>query len=182
MRVGVISDTHVPDAMAALPGRVRELFADVGIIIHLGDITTLDTLHELEDITITIAISGHADPPAVQQYLPQKTHVQVGETRRIGLIHGDRGPRGFLDRLTDWLLGGGIKNEDILPHVYRAFRSDEPPVDIIAFGHSHIPYNRVHAGVLYFNPGSAISSRKRSGTVGILEIDDQSIHGQIVSL
>jgi putative phosphoesterase len=182
MRVGVISDTHIPGVLPALPPRVREVFADVDIIIHLGDITTLDTLHELEDITITIAISGHEDPLSVQQYLPRKTHVQVGETRRIGMIHGDTGPRRFLDRLVDWLLGSAPKNEDILPHVYRSFRDDEPKVDVIAFGHSHIPYNRVHAGVLYFNPGSIIPTKKRPGTIGLLEIDEQKIHGQIVPL
>jgi len=180
MRIGVLSDTHIPGAMPALPSLVREVLADADIILHLGDITTLDVLHELEDITITIAISGHADPPAVQRYLPRKTHVQVGETRRVGLIHGDQKPRGFLDRVANWLLGGGAKNEDILPYVYRAFRDDEPKVDVIAFGHSHVPYNRVHAGVLYFNPGSTVPTKKRPGTIGILEIDEQSIRGEIV--
>jgi putative phosphoesterase len=180
MRIGVISDTHIPGVMPALPPRVREVFAGVGIIIHLGDITTLDTLHALEDITITVAISGHADPPNVQQYLPRQTHVMVGEQRRIGLIHGDREPRGFLDRVAKWLLGGPPRNVDILPYVYESFREEK--VDVIAFGHSHVPYNRVHAGVLYFNPGTVIPSKKRPGTVGILEIDDQTAVGQIVPL
>ncbi|MBU0495939.1 MAG: metallophosphatase family protein [Chloroflexi bacterium] len=182
MRIGVISDTHIPEAMPALPPRVRELLADVAIILHLGDITTLDTLHELEDITITIAISGHVDPPFVQQYLPRKTHVQVGETRRVGLIHGDKEPRRFLERLSRWLSGGLDKNETILPHVYEAFRDDEPKVDVIAFGHSHVPYNRVHGGVLYFNPGTVIPRKDRPGTLGILDIDDDRIHGQIMPL
>jgi len=180
MRIGVISDTHIPRALPALPPRIREVFAETDIILHLGDITTLDTLHELEAITITIAISGHADPPAVQQYLPRKTHVQVGQGRRIGLIHGDKGPRNLMERLTNWL-GGGISNKDILPHIYQAFRDDEPKVEVIAFGHSHVPYNRVHGGVLYFNPGSIIPTRRLPGTVGILEITDR-IRGQIVPL
>ncbi len=180
MRIGVISDTHIPRVLPALPPRIREVFADVDIIVHLGDITTLDTLHELEAITITIAISGHADPPDVQQYLPRKTHVQVRQDRRVGLIHGDQEPRGLLDRLSNWL-GGAVRNQDILPHIYQAFRDDEPKVDVIAFGHSHVPYNRVHGGVLFFNPGSIIPTRRLPGTVGILEIDDK-IRGQIVPL
>jgi hypothetical protein len=182
MRIGVIADTHIPGAMPALPPRVREVFADVGIIIHLGDITTLETLNVLEDITITVAISGHADPPNVQQYLPRKTHIQVGDHRRVGLIHGDKEPRSFMDRLSKWLAGGQPKNADIVPFIYEAFRNDEPKVDVIAFGHSHVPYNRVHSGVLCFNPGSAVPGKNRPGTIGILEIDDQTIKGQIVPL
>lgn len=183
MRIGVISDTHIPSAMPTLPQRVREVFADVGYIIHLGDIATLETLNELESITITVAISGHVDPPNVQQYLPRKTHLQVaGGRRRIGMIHGDKEPRGFFDRVAKWLAGGLPKNADILPYVYEAFRHDEPKVDVIAFGHSHVPYNRVHNEILFFNPGTVLPGKTRPGTVGILEIDERTVRGEIVPL
>ena len=87
-----------------------------------------------------------------------------------------------MDRLSKWLAGGQLKNADIVPFIYESFRNDEPKVDVIAFGHSHVPYNRVHSGVLCFNPGSAVPGKNRPGTIGILEIDDQTIKGQIVPL
>lgn len=37
-------------------------------------------------------------------------------------------------------------------HVAAKFKSDN--VDVIVFGHSHLPLNEKRSGVLYFNPGS----------------------------
>jgi predicted phosphodiesterase len=41
-------------------------------------------------------------------------------------------------------------------------------VDIIIFGHSHIPLSAIRGAVHLINPGSYRSSR----TLGILEVDD----------
>ena len=37
-----------------------------------------------------------------------------------------------------------------------------PETDVVVFGHSHIPYEAVHDGILYFNPGAAGKARFRS--------------------
>ena len=42
MKIGLISDTHIPEAMPELPGQVRTVFAGVDLILHAGDLHCLD--------------------------------------------------------------------------------------------------------------------------------------------
>ncbi|GHO75853.1 hypothetical protein KSD_36240 [Ktedonobacter sp. SOSP1-85] len=55
----------------------------------------------------------------------------------------------------------------------------------MVFGHSHIPYNEEHEGLLLFNPGSANERRSQlKRSVGMLSIDDKamSVRGEILWL
>ncbi|WP_333646159.1 metallophosphoesterase family protein [Candidatus Binatus sp.] len=38
MRIGLISDTHIPEACEHLPQRVFEVFAGIGLVMHAGDV------------------------------------------------------------------------------------------------------------------------------------------------
>ncbi|MBI4236759.1 MAG: metallophosphoesterase family protein, partial [Chloroflexi bacterium] len=42
MRIGLISDTHVPEAGRQLPGQVYELLRGVDLILHAGDMHVID--------------------------------------------------------------------------------------------------------------------------------------------
>lgn len=46
-KIGLISDTHVPDRAKSLPKNLKEYFRDVDLILHAGDITTPDVIHRL---------------------------------------------------------------------------------------------------------------------------------------
>jgi hypothetical protein len=37
MRIGLISDTHIPEACEHLPKRVFEVFAGIDLVMHAGD-------------------------------------------------------------------------------------------------------------------------------------------------
>ena len=52
MKIGVVSDTHVPDRAVALhPALLSELRRNkVDLILHAGDISTAGVLQELETI------------------------------------------------------------------------------------------------------------------------------------
>ena len=39
--IGLISDTHIPSRSKRLPDRVFEVFKDVDLIIHAGDLTQI---------------------------------------------------------------------------------------------------------------------------------------------
>jgi predicted phosphodiesterase len=85
--------------------------------------------------------------------------VQLGGWR-IGLTHG----------------GGGA--DDLEDRVAQLF-SD---VDVIVYGHSHIPANHVRDGVLFFNPGTATGhSRAGRHTLGILTLGE-TMEGRIVEI
>lgn len=44
MKIGVIGCTHIPQAMPALPERIKLVFKSVDIILHVGDVTIIATL------------------------------------------------------------------------------------------------------------------------------------------
>jgi len=90
MKIGVIADTHIPKAMPSLPPRVKSIFRGMDIILHAGDICDLATLEDLEEITITMAVSGNRDSPQVRKYVESSRVVEFAN-RRIGMIHGNRG-------------------------------------------------------------------------------------------
>ncbi|MBW2622762.1 MAG: metallophosphoesterase family protein, partial [Deltaproteobacteria bacterium] len=61
MKIGLISDTHIPEAGDSLPERVREVFSDVELILHAGDLHVLDVLDWLEQIAPVKAVRGNGD-------------------------------------------------------------------------------------------------------------------------
>ena len=177
MKIGVIADTHVPGGMPGLPRRVRDLFRNVDIILHVGDVCNLATLEELEEITITMAISGNRDDEIVRKYVEPSRVVEFAN-RRIGMIHGHRG---LLPELSDALrakLLGRPQDEGL--HAYLLGQFSE--VDCILFGHTHRPYAKVHQGILLFNPGSPLPGRSGRPSVGLLNVSPKSISGRIIYL
>ena len=160
MKIGVISDTHIPINCENISDKIKKCFKGVDMIIHAGDITELSVLEELALITPNIvAVCGNMDSAPVKSKLPLKKIVNAGKFK-IGIIHGSGAPRELSERMA----------------------AEFKKVDVIIFGHSHIPVNETKKGVLFFNPGSAtdtVMAEKR--TVGILEINDR-IKGEIISL
>ena len=56
-------------------------------------------------------------------------------------------------------------------------------MNIVVYGHSHVPKQEVKNGVLYFNPGSAGPRRfKLPVTVGRLIVKRGALRGEIVEL
>ena len=54
---------------------------------------------------------------------------------------------------------------------------------VVVSGHSHVPKNEIHDGVLYFNPGSAGPRRfKLPISIGRLIVENRSVRGEVVEL
>lgn len=148
MRVGVLSDTHVPGAASALPPIVFEIFKDVDLILHAGDIVELSVLDELRVMAPVEAVAGNMDGPEVHLKLPAKKVLALG-TYSVGLIHG----KYKID----------IQKEMI--------RKEFDDVDLIVYGHSHTPFWGKIDGVFYLNPGSPTDKRHAPyNSVAVLEI------------
>jgi hypothetical protein len=151
MRVGVLSDTHVPTAARSLPPAVFELFKNVDLILHAGDILELSVLDELRAIAPVEAVAGNMDDAEVRLELPDKKIIPLGAFK-VGLIHG----KYKID----------VQREMI--------RKEFDDIDLIVYGHSHIPFwGKVH-GVYYLNPGSPTDKRYAPyNSVALLEVGDE---------
>lgn len=156
LRIGVISDTHIPARGRSLPAEVFRIFADVDLILHAGDLVTLDVLTELEALAPVCAVYGNVDPPEVRRRLTARRIVEAGRFR-IGLCHGD----------------GGRSAVEVAA---RAFSG----VDCVVFGHSHQPLCEWRGGVLFFNPGSPTDRRREAHySVGLLRAGE-ALTGEII--
>lgn len=152
MKIGLISDTHIPRRAIQLPSRIFEIFSGADYILHAGDLTNLSVLDELYSITPNVeAVSGNMDPPDVEEFLFQKKILNIAGYR-IGLIHG-------------WGPPVGIKKR-----ILNQFGSPRP--DIIVFGHTHSPEEDTVEGVLFLNPGSPTDKVfARVNSVGLLTLE-----------
>jgi putative phosphoesterase len=178
MKIGVIADTHIPDLRRSLPARVMEIFSSVEIVLHAGDITALDVLQQLqESVSLTFAVYGENDSLEVRTYLQESQVLEFGGLR-VGLIHGNRDARrGFSDRVAR-LLHRNPYQSDYIEFILSRFNN----VDAIVFGHTHIPYAKVHEGVFLFNPGSINPSNNNEPSVGLLEITSRGIRGRVLPI
>ena len=161
MKIGVISDTHIPVFSKDLPAAVREAFSTCDLIVHAGDSVERSAIEMLRDIAETKAVKGNMDSDDLQRTLPETIVFECGG-KNIGVTHGK---------------GAGSK---LLDFVKKAFKQK---LDIIIFGHSHASFNELIEGTLFFNPGSAtdnVFSGRRS--FGIIEINGNEIHGEIIEI
>ena len=163
MKIGIISDTHIPDRAAKIPDKVLEAFKEVELILHAGDLVDSDVLENLKSVCKEVrAVRGNMDHPHVQQALPEKQIIEI-EGHRIGLIHGYGAPNRLIELVT------------------KVFEKDK--VDIIVFGHSHSPTNEKKGKVLYFNPGSPTEKIfSPYNSYGILEITKDKVVGTIIKI
>ncbi|MGH7778833.1 MAG: metallophosphoesterase family protein [Candidatus Binataceae bacterium] len=171
MRIGLISDTHIPEACEHLPAQVFEVFRGVDLVMHAGDVYVNRVLDELATIAPVIAAMGNGDEgldghrfkldpdPRVRE-----AHLVELEGVRIGLVHAVPTP----DETSDEVFARAIE------------RNFGGPVDVIVQGHSHVEGIVRYGSTLVVNPGSATLPHNlvdMPGTVAILEV----VNGAVVS-
>lgn len=148
MEIAVLSDTHLREGRT-LPGFVWEHLTHVDMIIHAGDLIHRGLIEEMACIAPVRAVCGNCDGWDV--LLPDRDIVEC-ESIRIGIIHGNVG-----------------RGKSTSERAYNAFK--DTPVDLIVFGHSHVPHMEWQNGILMFNPGSPTDKRREPQySFGLLDI------------
>jgi putative phosphoesterase len=164
MRIGLIADTHIPEACERLPDSVWMAFRDVDLVMHAGDVYVNSVIEELARIAPVMVAIGNGDEGSEyhrHRLAPderiRETHLLEVEGLRVGLAHElptpDETPEPAFRNAMERHFGG--------------------PVDILVQGHSHVEGTRRFGATLVVNPGSATlphNLEDRPGTVAILEI------------
>ncbi len=145
MRLGIIADTH-----GLLRPEVFEVFAEVDLILHAGDIGPLDLLTELEALAPVLAVYGNCDGWDVRQRVPQVVERRI-EGLDFVVTHGDQ-------------LGSPAPES-----LHRLW----PEADVIIYGHTHRPLlTTVDLVRTVMNPGGAGARRfDLPASVGIMELE-----------
>jgi putative phosphoesterase len=153
VKIGVISDTH-----NFFDPKVPGLFADVGHILHAGDVGSAFIAFELGQIAPATVVLGNNDPG-----LPFKETETVELAAQKFLVHHIVNPAAPGDRIK-----GRIARE-------------RP--NVVVFGHTHRRFCETIGGILFFNPGYA--GKPRFGMergVAILHCDEKEIRPEFLKL
>ena len=161
--IGLISDTHIPEAKDSLWPEVYSIFKDVDLILHAGDMHNISVLKELETIATTIACRGNGDDGssgrpllADDRYISENQIIFIN-SRSIGLTHS------FLH---DPKLG-------ISAHQQMMEKFNQV-VDIVVAGDTHVPIiKNIFNSSVVINSGSPIlpyNFNTQLGTVGFIQL------------
>lgn len=164
MRIGLISDTHIPEARQELWPQVFDAFAGVDAILHAGDIHDLVVIDQLSDIAPTYAARGNGDDGSGGRPIqPHDSRLREAwllefEGLRIGMTHD-------------------IPIPEYPPHltVARAMERyfGRTDLDVLIYGDTHVEAIDTIGETLCINPGSPTyphNLETQYGTVGFLEI------------
>ncbi|HEU5141098.1 MAG TPA: metallophosphoesterase family protein [Bacillales bacterium] len=153
MKIGLVSDTHMPGHGKELPEVLKEGLRGVDLIIHAGDWQTLDVYDSFREIAPVEGVAGNVDGNEVISRFRQKKLLEL-EGYRIGVVHGHLG-----------------KGRTTPERALRTFEGEH--VDLVIFGHSHIPFDDEIEGVRLFNPGSPTDKRRQPEfSYGLLTLGD----------
>lgn len=160
----LIGDTHLPRFGRRLPDPLVAAMAGADRILHVGDHTQPFVLDLLEGFAPTDAVAGNNDPPDLHERLGLMKVVEI-EDLRIGLTHGHHGP--------------GRTTPD---RAWRTFAQADPPVQAIAFGHSHHPMMERRDGIWLLNPGSPTDRRREPAfSLLVLDVDGADLEPRLVT-
>ena len=140
MRLLLIADTHVPKRARDLPPELWEAVERADVVLHAGDWVSVGLLDLLERrAKRLIGVYGNNDGPALRARLPEVGRGELGGLR-FAMIHETGAAGGREQRCA------------------RQF----PDVDVLVFGHSHIPWDTTGGtGLRLLNPGSPTDRRRQ---------------------
>lgn len=165
-RVGLISDTHMPERCLALPETLAGVFDDVDLILHAGDVGELWVLDQLSQLAPVVAVQGNDETADAQRELPYQGLLTVAGLR-ILLWHSHYPDR--VDEMNSRL------SDEMLPKLARSVdRGRRAGANVVVFGHWHIPLVYEQEGVTVINPGAIASGnaivRQLHQTVARLDV------------
>ncbi len=160
MLIGIISDTHIPERAVKIPETVFETFKDVEMILHAGDLISMDVLSELDNLAPTICVQGNMDR-IYGLKLPRQEIIKV-DGIKIGVDHGEVYPRGETQQLK--------------------YIGLEMGVDVLITGHTHSSFIQEVDKMLLLNPGSPTVPRMTDPSVMLIKVNDKKIDARIIKI
>ncbi|WAL93293.1 metallophosphoesterase family protein [Streptomyces sp. Je 1-369] len=156
MQLLLTSDTHVPARAKRLPDDLMADMEAADVVMHAGDWIDEATLDVFESRSRRlVAVYGNNDGPGLRRRLPEVARVELGGLR-FGVVHETGAATGRERRCAERF----------------------PDLDVLVFGHSHIPWDTTAPGGLrLLNPGSPTDRRRQPHcTYLTLTVSDGTLH------
>jgi uncharacterized protein len=165
MRIGILSDTHLPNLIRHLDElgpEIATFLSTVDLILHSGDLTSPMVLDWLEPFAPVVCTTGNNDP--IVDSRCKDVEILDLQGWRLGMVHSLR--RGFRPM---------AELQQLFP----------APVQIMIAGDTHYEVLEYREGVVVLNSGSPTFPHHkdlRLGTVGLLELGPERLHAEVVVL
>ncbi|RJK92616.1 metallophosphoesterase family protein [Vallicoccus soli] len=140
MRLLLLADTHLPRRARDLPDEVWRAVDDADVVVHAGDWVSLDAWERLSArARRLVGVVGNNDGPELRAVMPEVARAELAGVR-LAVVHETGAAKGREERAA----------------------AAYPDVDVLVFGHSHIPWDSVAPGGLrLLNPGSPTDRRRQ---------------------
>jgi uncharacterized protein len=140
VRLLLLADTHVPGRARDLPDQVWAAVAEADLVVHAGDWVAETLLDDLQaKAAQLLGCWGNNDGPGLRARLPEVGYAEL-DGLRLGVVHET---------------GAATGRE-------RRCAARYPDLDILVFGHSHIPWDTTtETGLRLLNPGSPTDRRRQ---------------------
>ena len=167
MRIGLISDTHLPSLVRSLDElgpEIADALRGLDLILHGGDVTAPSALEWCAQFAPVLVAEGNndifKDPRMIER------HILDIEGWRIGMAHELRPESRPIQHILHSSLGG-------------------EQVDVLIGGDTHVERLEYRDGVLLINSGSPILPHHlstRLGSIAILEVTRDRVSAEIIAL
>lgn len=159
--VVILADTHLPKRAKDLPSELWAAIETADVAIHAGDWVSVALLDDLRSRVglargggQVVGVWGNNDGDDLRAQLPEIAHGEIAGVR-FAVTH-ETGRTAGRERRMD---------------------AEFPNVDVLVFGHSHIPFDAVTPnGMRLLNPGSPTDRRRQPvATFMTVVIEDEKL-------
>jgi putative phosphoesterase len=152
-RILLTSDTHVPRRARRLPEVLLRAADAADLVIHAGDWVEASVLDELQQHGDVLGVWGNNDGADLRARLPEVAR-RVVDGVRLAVVHET----------------GDAKGRE------RRMDARFADVDLVVFGHSHIPWDTTTpGGRRLLNPGSPTDRRRQPHHTMMTAVADAGI-------
>jgi uncharacterized protein len=154
VRLLLIADTHIPKRARDLPQQVWDEVARADVVVHAGDWVEPALLDALEEKSgRLIACWGNNDGDELRARLPERADATLGGLR-FTVVHETGAATGREVRMA----------------------KEYPDIDVLVFGHSHIPWDTTATtGLRLLNPGSPTDRRRQPFATFMTAVVDDGV-------
>lgn len=142
----------MPRMSKQLPEPLKKELETADLLFHTGDWQTIEVVEALRKYATVKGVVGNVDGEEMRKSFPERLIVELPGLR-VGITHGHGNGKTTEKRAIDT-----FKNESI---------------DLLIYGHSHIPVHKNVGNLILFNPGSPTDKRKQpSFSFGLLTLSN----------
>jgi putative phosphoesterase len=176
LKVGLISDTHIPESRRELWPQIFDAFSDVDCILHAGDLHELSVIDILHEIAPTYAARGNGEDGSGGRAI-QPDHDQLQEAWMLEL-------NGFKIGLTHYIPMPQIPPRLTVSNWAKKLYPDHQ-LDVLIYGDTHVEQVDLIDGILCINPGSPTYPHNLNlqlGTIGFLDLSGDKPEAEIFQI